>query len=474
MRKLIALINLILISLISIASVQAMIILDGTSENITSNLQKGLVAQWTLDEEDYNSATNILNDKTPYSYHATNVDTTFTTGRKGNTNSAMDFNSAGDYITTTLTSDLSDDDFTISIWVKNPTNNYALVQATTATGATSNLIIIAAVTSSIFWFKSTTLGTLSTIQDGEWHNVVMVWDVSESKYKGYVDGNYIGQSGAVTGAGSVNAPIRLGIRNDLYTSNKYVGQMDEVRIYNRALSDTEVKQLYDSYKPQIKTTSLTKRLIFNAPLTNKYVKTETTGTEIVSDKTPYEYDLQNQNSVIGTEYSTFTNAATTSMKSQDYLLFGDTDLTFSAWIRPTTQPASVTGIIGQHIYNTYDNIGFGTYTNRLTTSIGYTDNTRDYNTRLSNYVLPLNQWTHAIMIYDATANSITYYVNGKFDKSWTLAKDISFTSRKIYIGRWSEVYSANTYSFIGDIKNARIYNRALSLEEIELLYDQGR
>jgi hypothetical protein len=77
---------------------------------------------------------------------------------------------------------------------------------------------------------------------GQWTHLVSVWDGVSLKH--YQDGNY------VAGGASFSGPIwiddtflAIGV-NSAIDSVSFKGVIDEVRIYNRALSETEVKALY--------------------------------------------------------------------------------------------------------------------------------------------------------------------------------------------------------------------------------------
>ena len=86
------------------------------------------------------------------------------------------------------------------------------------------------------------------MNDGEWHYVVGVRDGSNLHM--YVDG-VLENTGSISDSDySNNSPITIGAYNsgDYYFS----GSIDDVRIYNRALSEGEVKALYDLEKPKTK------------------------------------------------------------------------------------------------------------------------------------------------------------------------------------------------------------------------------
>ncbi len=81
----------------------------------------------------------------------------------------------------------------------------------------------------------------NTLSTGSWNHVVVVYSNPSSTV--YVNGNQIG---SVSGAGgllntSVNDPLRIGWNN---IPNFYSGDIDDVRIYNRAVTSQEVSDLY--------------------------------------------------------------------------------------------------------------------------------------------------------------------------------------------------------------------------------------
>ena len=75
----------------------------------------------------------------------------------------------------------------------------------------------------------------------EWVHAVAVYNGSTMKL--YLNGSEVGSmaaSGTLTGNGSV--PIAIGRNPQVYGA--FDGNIDQVRIYNRALSTTEVNALY--------------------------------------------------------------------------------------------------------------------------------------------------------------------------------------------------------------------------------------
>ena len=77
--------------------------------------------------------------------------------------------------------------------------------------------------------------------DSEWHHISVVF--SETGVVGYADGSVIGSSANTQNFITSTAPFLIGV-NHAENNKFFDGLIDEVRIYNRALSPAEVKQLY--------------------------------------------------------------------------------------------------------------------------------------------------------------------------------------------------------------------------------------
>jgi len=83
------------------------------------------------------------------------------------------------------------------------------------------------------------------INDGQWHHLVLVRDVDVNMIRGYIDGQEDTNSPWVDTTNSTiesTSPIRMGYRTD--NTYPFNGQIDDVRIYNRALTEDEIKFLY--------------------------------------------------------------------------------------------------------------------------------------------------------------------------------------------------------------------------------------
>ena len=85
------------------------------------------------------------------------------------------------------------------------------------------------------------------LHDDSWHHATAVKSVS--KFSLYIDGSVVSEMKDETKRRFVVADLYIG---ENIGNNYYDGSIDDVRIYNRALSASEVKALYDLEKPKSK------------------------------------------------------------------------------------------------------------------------------------------------------------------------------------------------------------------------------
>ena len=80
-----------------------------------------------------------------------------------------------------------------------------------------------------------------TVSDGTWHHVGFTWDPTKG-IQMYVDGKTNNFYAAT--ASSINNTVNLLIGGYISSDFTINGLMDDVRVYNRALTPAEVDQLY--------------------------------------------------------------------------------------------------------------------------------------------------------------------------------------------------------------------------------------
>jgi hypothetical protein len=218
----------------------------------------GLVGHWTFDDG-AGSTTAADSSGLGNTGTLTNMDpsTDWVTGQIGG---ALEFDGTDDYVEVVRDCTLEpSDEFTVSVWfywIDESVSNYGKIVAKTEIELKSpfqsysigqrqsfnDIEFELNVENQGYVFARTTL-SLST-----WHHLVLTFDGTQAT--AYIDGSTVG-SVTTSGLGNTvyyyNTPLAIGNESSGLGSNNYVnGRIDDVRIYNYALTATEVNTLYNN------------------------------------------------------------------------------------------------------------------------------------------------------------------------------------------------------------------------------------
>ncbi len=180
------------------------------------------------------------NDESGHGYNGTVYGASLTIDRFGNPNSAYSFDGVGDYVNTNFTPNRI---FTVSIWYyknTNQNNNAGLIS--TYSGGFNYSGVYYAMNEWTDWIRCDG-NSLDAFNSSalSWKHIVIVSDgarvkVYENAYKRLDFG------------GTTNHSNRLVIGDSRYNGRYFKGKIDDIRVYNRALSETEVEVLYQEFK----------------------------------------------------------------------------------------------------------------------------------------------------------------------------------------------------------------------------------
>jgi hypothetical protein len=118
--------------------------------------------------------------------------------------------------------------------------------------------------------------TSGNVSDGKWHHVAVTFDQSAGGQSFfYVDGTQIGSGGnGNPWSWQAGQEIELGLSHATNSWQAFNGALDDVRIYNRALIDTEINSAFGG--ALVDTNALTMRLNFDsAPTAGATLKWQT-------------------------------------------------------------------------------------------------------------------------------------------------------------------------------------------------------
>ena len=432
-------------------------------------------------------------DLTPYANNGTIMGSTtneiYTTDRNGQSNKAMVFSGIDSYINIDgVVADVASDTAgTWMAWVK-PTDGHpaeagiimSLADASTTQNVNINIPISGIITVTLYdvvgleWVLSTTSEVWADLES-TWKHIALVQDGTSPVL--YVNGIVPAQAfsssvnitkwmSTMTGADTG----RIGTRkfNNGSELNLFVGSISNVKIYNRALSASEILDIYDDYNPIVKIGDLKKGLIGQWSLGEDEGGTGSS----TYDMTPFEntgtrYGETPLASIYTTDRNGQSNKAMDFDGTSDYVQGTDTlvsnqDMTVSYWMYP----------------DDYDGVGNmvakGSHCSEFDHLMAsaafyvYGDNTCTQVIGISNFFLPEdeNTWIFITQTYDSATQAYTLYKNTILRGLGTSTLNIGTST--FYIG--TEDTTVPFYN--GRIQDVRLYNRVLSTAEIKMLYEQ--
>ncbi|WP_177765818.1 LamG domain-containing protein [Flavobacterium sp. I3-2] len=218
---------------------------------LPTNLQNGVIAAYTF-------GNGSLNDSSGNGYHLTNT-TTASPGadRAGNSNCAFHFTNANNefltYVNPVFLNNFDSQPFSISLWYKNEniqTNGGFELLIGRDTGMhcpdTSGQWSVAlydlrkpviGINKHSLWASEITVGSYAVSQ---WRHLVVTCQGTNLQL--FVDGV---STNSVAGFGCGGDDFDAGNFGDLFLGKDFDGFLDDVVIYNRILSQTEINQLYN-------------------------------------------------------------------------------------------------------------------------------------------------------------------------------------------------------------------------------------
>lgn len=218
------------------------------------SLGQGLVGLWTFDGAD---TLNTITDRSGQSNHSYFVGGATSTAKTiGKMGQALRFDGVDDRIPLS-TSFGQPSRLAVSLWFKTTASGQAFFGQANAhpPNAATNFIPTLSITSAgllrgEFWTGSVgSITTAGSVADGQWHHAVLVGDATMQYL--YLDGVLVNsRSGTINQTWWSTSQIGVGYdganSRSLCTGWCYFrGELDDVRVYNRALTASEVKQLYN-------------------------------------------------------------------------------------------------------------------------------------------------------------------------------------------------------------------------------------
>jgi hypothetical protein len=244
------------------------------------------------------------------------------------------------------------------------------------------------------------------------------------------------------------------------------GEMSKFRVYNRALTDAETTQNY--YGSPIITDGLIMAL--DAGNFVSYPGSGTTWKDLTTNGT-------NGTLTNGTTFNSSDGGSIVFDGTDDYMVvptFSNkptTAITCESWIKPTK--LTVSGTIRGGAISSSNSMYLGIIDSTdggNTFSMHWANQTN--NSRVSNWngSIPNNSWSYLVGTYDGTMARA--YLNGV--EIWSTPQTGTIPDATYYVGTYGGSVVDGTHNFNGHIPIARIYNRALTPQEISQNYNAAK
>ncbi len=312
-----------------------------------------------------------------------------------------------------------------------------------------------------------------------WYNFVTTYDKTTKDLKYYLNGDLISTIQIDFNISNTTRDLFIGMQNCGSGAEWYWnGKIDDIRIYNRDLSNTEVQQLYQEKAPPV---TLQTGLIAYYPFNGNANDESGNG---------------NNGNVFGVTNTTDrfgnTNSAYDFNGTSNYIDVPDansldltTEATLSVWVYETdiNLNPSQDALNGRIIEKGFAGIDNGYLLDAVTSpSIGNTNYCSLTGTKvrfiggggaMGNSCYSLKAWHHIVGISDN--GLIKIYIDGQLDYSSpsNSGKIIPTNDLPLRIGYTQGGFGCGCEYFKGKIDDIRIYNRALSPTEVQQLYTPG-
>ena len=170
----------------------------------------------------------------------------------GKINSAYSFNGSNNYIRRATFTPVPTSTLTLGVWIKtnSTSNQYIITQGRHPQTINGEYIFMMLSDGTLnFWDYNGNYGfsesntSIGTINDGIWHYITFVKNGTSGEY--YIDGVLDTTVSAVADRTYIQDDFTIGV--DYRGSSEYFnGIMDEIGVWDRALSSSEITELYNS------------------------------------------------------------------------------------------------------------------------------------------------------------------------------------------------------------------------------------
>ncbi len=398
-------------------------------------------------------------DSSVYANHAALKNVSTTTDRFGYGARAYAFNGVSSSINAANSAPLNSATTTVSFWVKVnalPAQGEAFL---VSYGGWQERLKISLPAHGKVVFSTNNVGTGNSDMDagdgnalpvGVWKHVVMTHDGTNDKI--FIDGVKKATKAVTGNLKSTVNPLGIGY-DPIDNGSFFNGSLDEVQVYNYALTEGEVTALYitQSLSPAVATDLVADYKLNSNGIDNTQFGNTATG-KATATANRFNY---------GGNAMSF--AGSDSLVASNSVNLQSDNTTISFWVRVKSLPAQgevfllSNGGWQERWKISLPSHGKPVFTTNSTGGIKDMDS--------DSVALPIGAWRHVVMVHDAAGNKM--FINGQLKKSIAATGALNKTSKPFGIG-YNAVDGGGNFN--GDLDDIQIYNRALTDIEVTALY----
>ena len=419
-------------------------------QSLVPTITTGKVASYHFDE--------LGKDGTAYANNATVEAAAFTTDRFGYGDSALSVDGKSSKVTAANSAVLNSDFTSISFWVNArslPAQGEAYLLSH---GGWQERWKISLPSHGKPVFTTHTASCCNDLDAGggnelkvnEWRHVVMIHDGTSDKI--YMNGVKVSEKAYAGALNKTNYPLGIGY-DPIDKGNFFDGQLDDVEIYNHALTDLEVSTLYTA---QAKFPGVVTTLVANYGLNGNG-----------KDDTQFHNHATLSAAAVATSnrHGWAGNALKGAAVADNSIALQSDFTTISFWVNPTALPASGEAYLlsnggwQERWKISLPSHGKPVFTTHAAACCSDMDS-GDGND------LKVGVWTHVAMVHDGTNDKI--FVNGVLANQKLTAGALAKTKYPLGIG-YDPIDNGSIFN--GSLDELQIFSVALSDVEIKALYD---
>lgn len=442
---------------------------------IEINLQKDLVLHWTMDSVDLDSGT--VRDKSAYAHDGTIINSALP-HRPGLDGDSFYFDGSGIVDNSSFDSLTPSEGMTVTAFAKVPTTQPRGTSVFIQNGSFNNLdgwvITVTDSGSAYFGVGSGNSfdgqGSGASIPINEWVHIAGVYDPSVPETRIHIDGSLESTTSVSEAPPDDRVNISVGVRAGFRT-RYYRGNADDVRVYDRVLSDKEINLLSNIRTDR----SYSQPFEQEIPVAGNSITTWYPFQGASGDKSAYQPWASDS-----TDYSGTVNGATKldSGGVTDIQLgpnAGAYQFDGSSSYIDTPYPANFSQgeAFSVSAWADFTSRDFNTIAGTYDGTTGWlvrSNDTDSYElwcdgTIISGGSVPVDTLTHIVMTRDSSGNG-TIYENGSVVVQGDVTADTT-SSASMNIGR----YPNDSSYFDGIIDDVRVYDKELSSSEVDRIYD---